>query len=239
MKLIIPVSLVFVLLATPALAQTAQVDRSDSNGAFAHLKRKSGEKPVVAIYDVTSSVAEIQPRAAREMFITALIKSGAFAVAERARLNEGVVRERQLMSGGQATGDADKTRIAGAQYVFEVVISEANGAEDSHDNSVSLGGASLGHQGSSDVIGMDIRITDVSTGLVIDSINVRNRVQSTKSSVSGLGSLANSLLAMRGGSLPLSPDVNLSSGHSGSLDKALRSCVEVGVAELVRRFQAD
>jgi len=59
-------------------------------------------RPVVAIYEFRSGVSEIGPRAATDMFVTALVHSGRFRVMERARLNEGVVREKQLAVSAQS-----------------------------------------------------------------------------------------------------------------------------------------
>jgi curli biogenesis system outer membrane secretion channel CsgG len=241
MKPLIAAMIAAGLLATPALAEQspAKVDNSATSRALARIARKPGEKPVVAIYEVRSAVASIQPRAAQEMFMTALIKSGAFAVAERARLNEGVMRERQMMASGQATGTANQSQVAGAQYVFEVVISEENAGADKHDNSFSLNGAQMASRGGAYEIGMDVRITDTTTGLVVDSVNVNARIASSQSQVSGLGRMASSFLAKRGGALPFDADANLSSSHNDGVDKALRSCIEAAVAELARRFNTE
>ena len=92
-----------VALAVPFIssAQTpARVDDSATAKELGRVQRRAGPKPVVAIYDFRSAVPEVQVGAAREMFVTALIRSGAFTVAERQRLNEGVMRERQLSQSG-------------------------------------------------------------------------------------------------------------------------------------------
>lgn len=234
-----------VLSAPPAMAQTAKVDRSRTSKALARLPRPVGDKPVVAIYEVRSAVAEVPVKAATEMFMTALIKSGAFQVAERARLEEGAGRERALMAAGTTAyaavsgtpAPAPALPYAAARYVFEVVISEATVGADRHDNSFSLGGAQLGHKGSSDQIGMDIRITDVATGLVIDAVNTTAKIEARAKQVSGLNSLAGRLLRRAGGgSVPLDADATISTSHQDGVERAVRSCIEAGVAELARRL---
>ncbi|MCP3734657.1 CsgG/HfaB family protein [Sphingomonas sp. RP10(2022)] len=237
-----------VLVAAPAgaLAQKAKVDNSKTSRALAALPRVAGEKPVVAIYDVRSAVPEIQPRAANEMFMTALIKSGAFRVAERTRLNEGVGRERSLIAAGTTAMLAGAGGVpapvpslpyAAARYVFEVVVSEAAVGADKHDNSFSLGGAQLDHKGSRDVIGIDIRITDVQTGLVMDAVNTSTQVEARAKQVSGLNALAGRLLQKAGaGGVPLGADARISTSHQDGIDRALRVGMEAGVAELVRRL---
>ncbi len=224
------------LVATPALAgphhKQAKVDDSDSSRALTNMARPTGTKPVVAIFDVTSDVPEIQPRAAKEMFVTALIKSGAFTVVERTKLDDGVAKERQLTGG--ATG---QQTLTAAQYVFEVSISEANDSEDQGSNSVSVGGAEVDHSHSTAQIGMDIRITDVSTGEILDAVNVTHEIAATQSQVSGIGNLLNTVLTMKGGKgLPVSADASVSSAHNDGFDRALRSCIETGVATLAQRL---
>jgi len=143
-----------------------------------------------------------------------------------------VTKERQLTGGasGQQT-------LTAAQYVFEVAITEANDNEDQGGHSVSVGGAEIDGSHSTAQIGMDIRITDVSTGLVVDSVDVTQQIESTQTQVSGVGNLLNTVLSMKGGrGLPVSADATVSSAHNDSFDRALRSCIETGVATLAQRF---
>ena len=81
------------------------------------------------VLEFRSSVPEVSAAAATDMFMTALVKSGAFAVAERERLNEGVMVEKELNAQGQTTGDAANQQLAGAAYIFEGTVSEANTGE--------------------------------------------------------------------------------------------------------------
>jgi len=120
------IALLLGFVGTCFAEEEVEVDTSRSSQRLKSLKRKSGPKPVVTIYEFRSGVPEIQARAAQDMFTTALIKSGAFAVAERQRLNEGVIREKQLNAAGQTTGTSTFRKLAGASYIFEVVVSEAN-----------------------------------------------------------------------------------------------------------------
>lgn len=235
--------------AAQAQDHTAKIDDSPTSMALSKIPRKPGDKPVVAIYEVRSAVSGIEPKAAQEMFMTALVKSGAFSVAERARLNEGVMRERQLTAGpaptaaanGPTTGAgaaAGGTQVVGARFVFEVVISEFNAGADTRNSNVSLGGATLTSAKNSDQLGMDIRITDVTTGLVVDSVNVTEVIASSQSQASGLGSLTSTLFTYAHKSEPVPVDAGVNNAHHDGVDRALRSCIESGVAELARRFNA-
>lgn len=217
----------------------AEVDNSKVTQKLKKLKRSAGVKPVVAIYDFRSSVPEVQVRAAQEMFVTALIKSGAFAVAERQRLDEGVNREKQLNASGMATGDSANSKLAGANYVFEVVVSEANANEDSGQSGATVGGMDVKYGSASDSIGMDVRIVDVASGLVVDSVNVRKKLESSSTSVSGLGKLARTLFAKKGKDMPIDADADVKSTHKESVDAALRACIDTAVLELAKRMTED
>ena len=222
-----------------SLAQTpARVDDSQSAQQLKKLKRAPGEKAVVAIYEFRSSVPEVQVGAAREMFVTALIRSGAFAVAERARLSEGVMRERQLGASGVTAGAATG-QLAAARYVFEVVVSEANVGASDTGGRVDVGGMTAQGGKAADSIGMDVRIVDAQTGLVVDAVNVVKELESSSVGVSGIGSLLSTLAGQRGRNLPVPVNADARTSRKEGVDRALRSCIEVAVADLARRFTTE
>ena len=225
--------------APPLLAQSnARVDDSASSKDLARLKRAPGARTTVAIYELRSAVPEVPVGAATEMFVTALIKSGGFAVAERQRLNEGVMRERALQQGGVSNAPA-ASQVAGARYVFEVVISEANrGANDSANN-VRIGGMTVGGGKSADAIGLDVRIVDVQSGLVVDAVNTVKTIEASTTNVSGVGNLLGSLRGLQGKTMKVDVDADHRSSRKESVDRALRACIEVAVAELARRLGAE
>lgn len=226
-------------LAGPAHAsKPARVDDSASAQALTKLKRAPGEKIVVTIYEFRSAVPQIQVGAAQEMFMTALVRSGAFSVAERARLAEGVMRERELAAQGVTDGGASG-QVAAARYVFEVVISEANAGASESAQGVSVGGMRVQSARAADAIGLDVRVVDAQTGLVVDAVNVVKEIQASTSNVSGIGNLLGSLSARSGRSLPLPVDAEGRSSRKEGVERALRSCIEVAVADLVRRLSAD
>ena len=182
---------------------------------------------------------EVNAGGATDMFTTALIKSGYFAVAERQRLNEGVMREKQLQGGGMATGKAGQTKLAGAQYIFEGTISEANPGETNKEGGFNVGGMDVGGGKSSDSIGLDVRIVDAQTGLVLDSVNVRKKIVTKGGAVSGMGRLAQSIAGLSGQSIPLNPDARAKASKKEGVDQAVRSCIEAAVYELVTRYGED
>ena len=239
---VLPGALIFsaaLSVCTAADAQTpARVDDSQSAKQLRQIKRAPGERPVVTIYEFRSAVPEVQVGAAQEMFMTALVRSGAFTVAERTRLSEGVMRERQLAQQGVTSGGASG-QVAAARYVFEVVVSEANVGASESAQGVSVGGMRVQSASAADAIGLDVRIVDAQTGLVLDAVNVVKKLEAATTNVSGVGSLLNSVAALRGKNLPVPVDVESRTSRKESVDRALRSCIEVAVADLARRLTAE
>jgi curli biogenesis system outer membrane secretion channel CsgG len=227
-------------LPTARAQSPARVDDSANARELDRVPRRAGEKPTVAIYDFRSAVPEVQVGAAREMFVTALVRSGAFAVAERQRLAEGVMRERQLAQGGvTAAPAAAQGQVTAARYVFEVVVSSANAGASESARGVNVGGLQVSGAATADEIGLDVRIVDTHSGLVVDAVNVVKKLESASSNVSGVGHLLNSLAGLRGKSMPVQVDGESRSSRKEGVDRALRACIDAAVAELARRLTAD
>jgi curli biogenesis system outer membrane secretion channel CsgG len=217
------------------------VDHSRSTQALeALLPKPFDQRVAVTIYEFRSGVQEVSATAATDMFTTALIKSGQFRVVERGRLNQGVVAEKQLNAAGQTTGDAARSQLRGARYIFEGIISEANAGEDTRQGSINIGGLNLGKGTNKDSITIDVRIVDAETGDVLDSIDVSESLNDSSANVGGTLALANTLAAMHGRSAnPLTPDINYQSTHKDSVSRALRTCVEAAVLELAKRMESS
>ena len=213
------------------------VDRSETTRDLeAQGVSLKARKHKVTVYEVRSEVAEINVRAATDMFTTALIKSRRFRVMERSRLDAGVGKERALNEDGITTGDAGAYKLAGAGYIFEPVISEANlGAEESQSNT-GIGGMNVGSGKITDVIGMDVRVIDASTGEIVDAINVRKKLQTKGSSVSGVGNLIDNALSFSGksGLGAMTPEHSSRKTQRESVDQAIRALIELAVSELAK-----
>lgn len=228
-----------VLLAASGCAsppQPAGVDAAPSTQMLKRLPRKSGELTAVTIYEFRSDVGEIPARGTTDMFKTALVQSGQFRVVERARLNEGVIREKQLNASGLSKGTAATQALREATYVFEGAITQANAGETQRSGGFSVGGVQLGGSSNRDVIGIDVRVVEVASGDIVGVVTVRKAIASSASSVSGLGSLLSNVLGQRGRDTTYVPDVQLQQQHKQSLDVALRAAVDQAVAELANRF---
>lgn len=216
------------------------VDNSKTTQKLKNLQRPLGQRKIVAVHEFRSSVPEVNTKGATDMFMTALIKSGAFAVAERLRLNEGVLREKQMNAMGQASGNTAKRKIAGAQYVFEGVVTEANQGQGKNEGGITVGGMQIGGGNNQDSIGIDVRVVEVDSGTVIDAINVTHAIGSSGVNVSGVGSLVNAMRVRKGRQeVALNPDLNFKTERKDGVDRALRACIELAVAELVQRYGQD
>lgn len=222
-------------LAPAAYAADATVDRSKSTQKLQDMG-KAAARPYVTVYEVKSNVGEIDARGTTAMFTTALVKSRQFRVVERNRLAEGVGRERELNASGVTTGDGATKQLKGAGFVFEASITELASQVQSSSGGFSIGGMQVGQSAGQDELGMDIRVLNVQTGEVLDSINVRKKLESSSSGVSGVGSLLDTIASRRGVNTGgLTPDVNAQTSKRESLDRALRELIELAVLELSQR----
>ena len=218
-----------------AEGKNPEVDRSPTARTLEAMPRAAA-RPFVTVYEVRTSVSEIDPRAATEMFTTALIKSRTFRVMERSRIEQGVGRERQLNQQGITDGATAAKALTGAGYVFEATFSEANASKAKSESGVGIGGMNMGSSSNTDEIGMDVRVVNVATGEIVDAVNVRKQIESSGVSVSGVGSLIDNVAALRGKSTRgLTPDLSHKSERKEGVDRALRSVIELAVGELARR----
>jgi curli biogenesis system outer membrane secretion channel CsgG len=217
------------------------VDQSNTSSALKALPRKPlAQRAAVTIYQFRSSSNDVTPLAATDMFTTGLIDSGQFRVVERAEVQQTIIREKQLNAAGLTTGNSAQKQLRGAQYIFEGSVSEANAGEQTQQGGVNVGGLNLGGGKEKDTIAVDIRILDAETGDVIDSITVRKVVKSSGVNVGGTAAFASSVAGLFGKSVnPMTPDVNYQASHKQGVDKALRSCIEASILELIKRLPAS
>ena len=192
----------------------------------------STSKPLVTIYQVKSTVREVSPASATDMFITSLVKSHRFLVLERQRLDESVYREKQLNQQGRTTGKAADKRLTGAKYIFVATITEANSNSNNNGMSGTFGGLGVESSEKEAEIGMDVRILDAGSGAIIDAISVRKKVTQGGVSVSGVGSFLSSMAGID----THGADVSVSNNSNEGIDKALRELIDQAVSELAKRY---
>jgi curli biogenesis system outer membrane secretion channel CsgG len=218
-------------------SEAPQVDSLASTQALKSLPRRSGELVAVSIYEFRSSVGEIAARGTTDMFKTALVQSGQFRVVERARLNEGVVREKQLNASGLSSGTSAAEVLIGAKYIFEGTITEASASETQRSAAFRIAGAELGGSSNKDVLGIDVRVVDVASGEIVNVVTVRKSVATDTTNVSGIGNLIGTVLSRKGKSPVYAPDLQLQQQRKESLDVALRAAIDQAVIELAHRLQ--
>jgi len=235
----------FVLAAAALLAGCAatpyeapQADSRPTAQALKKLPRKAGEPVAVSIYEFRSTLSEVSARAATDMFKTSLVQSGQFRVVERSRLNEGVIREKQLNAQGMSTGNSARKPLRDARYLFEGAVTEANSSETQRSGAINVAGMEVGGGSNTDTIAIDVRIVDAASGDIVDSITVRKALKSDSASVSGIGSLLTSVLSSRGRTPSVyTPDVRASQNRREGVDAALRAAIDHAVLELTKRFE--
>jgi curli biogenesis system outer membrane secretion channel CsgG len=89
-----------------------------------------------------------------------------------------------------------------------------------------------------DSIGLDVRIVDAHTGLVVDAVNVVKKIEAGTTGISGVGNLLNAIPGVRR-NLPVPVDAESRSSRKEGVDRALRETINVAVAELARRLNAE
>ena len=188
-------------------------------------------KKTVTIYQFDSTVPEVSPASATDMFTTALIKSNAFDVLERQRLDESVYQEKQLNQGGMTTGDVAQYQITGADFIFVGAITEANAQKKKTGVAGSYDGVGLETSGEKAEIGLDVRVLDAKTGKVLDAVAVRKEIAQGGYSVSGLGKKLFGKKKVKGANLGIAHD------KKEGIDKALRDCIDEAVKTLVSRYE--
>lgn len=220
------------------VTSAARVDAAPSTQALKRLPRKAGDRVAVSIYEFRSALPEISARGTTDMFKTALVASGQFRVVERARVGEGVMREKQLNAAGVSTGASAQQPLRDAQYLFEGAITDATLNETQRSGAIGVAGAQIGGGTSRDAIGIDVRVVEVATGDIVDVISVRKNIAGDSVSFSGLSSLIATARSVAGRAVsPYTPDVRIDQQRREGVDRALRAAVDEAVAVLAQRFQ--
>lgn len=219
-------------------SEAPRVDAAPATQALKKLPRKAGERVAVSIYEFRSAVTEIPARGATDMFKTALVQSGQFRVVERARLEQGVLREKQLGAQGLTAGRSAQQQMREAQYLFEGAITDASPNETQRSGAIGIAGAEFSGGSNRDHIGIDVRVVEVASGDIVDVISVRKSIAGDSVGVSGLGNLLATVRSAAGRSVsPFTPDIRVEQKRKESLDQALRAAITEAVAVLSQRFE--
>lgn len=221
--------------STPA-TEAPRVDNLASTQRIKQLARKPGERTVVSIYEFRSSVGEISSRGSTDMFTTALIQSGQFRVVERARLNDGVIREKQINAAGLSAGKSATQVLMDPKYIFEGSITEASANETQRSGAIRIAGAEFGGSTNKDVLGIDVRVVEVASGEIVNVVTVRKAVASDATNVSGIGNLLGTVLSKKRRNTTYAPDIQMQQQRKESLDVALRAAIDQAVIELAGRL---
>jgi len=223
-----------VFVVVPRVAAAA--DGAPAGNALTPAACRADEPLTVSIYEFRSSLGDLSAHSATDMLKTALVRDGRFCVVERSRLNEGVLREKQLNGQGLTSGGTAQQKLRDARYLLEGAVTEANASQTQRSAAVSIGGLSVGGGTNQDEIVVDLRVVEVATGDVVATSTVHKTLNADNVSVGGLGTLIGNVLAQRGRTVAYIPDAQASTGRRDGVDSTLRAALEQAVAELARRF---
>lgn len=223
--------------ASAPVPDAPTVASTPATQALKKLPRKDGEPVAVSIYEFRSSLSEVSGRTATDMFKTALVQSGQFRVVERARLNEGVLREKQMNAQGMTSGNGAQVLLREARYVFEAAVTEANASERQRSAAINIAGLEFGGGTNRDTIAIDVRIVDAANGDIVDSITVKKTLKADNSYVGGFGALLGNVLTQKRRNSAYVPDARADSKNREGVDSALRAAIDLAVLELAKRFQ--
>lgn len=144
--------------------RTVAVGKFDAIGAFT---AKYGE------WDIGGGLAA--------MLTTALAESGRFVVIERANLSQ-ILGEQELKAGGLANPETGPKlgQLTGVQFLIYGSVTEFGHDEKGGGFSFGFSGAKiplgLSQQSTTGTVGMDIRVVDTTTGVVLETHRVRESI---------------------------------------------------------------
>ena len=200
--------------------------------AVGNAAEDGSSRKLVTIYQFKSEVPEVSPASATDMFITALVKTRAFAVLERQRLEESVYLEKQLNQQGATTGSVGEEPLTGADFIFVGTVTEANAAKRRSGVAGTFKGLGVESSGETAEIGIDVRVLDAHTGAVLDAVNTRREIKESGMSISGVASFLRSVT----GRAPPGGNVSIARERKESVDRALREAIEEAVSILAERW---
>ena len=200
--------------------------------------KRFADRPAVTIREFRSSVTEVAPRAATEMFMTALVETRKFRVLERLRMNEGIGQEKLLNQQGATGGQSGEVKYVGAKYMFEGTVSEAQMDQNTTSMGLNIMGLGGKKSYSSDSIGIDVRVIEVESGIVADAIKIRKPIYGEATEVGGIGDALTNIVSQRflGGAVQAAGSKEYESKRKDSIDVVLRQCIDAAVKEIAERF---
>ncbi|MDP8299726.1 MAG: CsgG/HfaB family protein [Candidatus Tantalella remota] len=156
-----------------------------------------------------------------EMLTTALVDSGRFVVVERQAISD-VLAEQDFGASGRTreAGSAKIGQLLNAQVLIRGAVTEFSTQTSGADTGFSIAGIGLGLSGSSSHVAVNLRMYDVITGEVIDSIRVEG-----KASGGGLSASYSGAFSVGGGGFAKTP-----------LGKATQKVINEAVFKIAQRM---
>ncbi|MBI1813413.1 MAG: hypothetical protein HYR72_00375 [Deltaproteobacteria bacterium] len=206
----------------PQKSQSPVAEPSATSEALRSLPRFAGAKKRVLIGEFESVAPQmVSTQAATDMLTTALVESGAFAVVEP---------DDRPAAPGKHAGRAQAVPY---DYILKGKVSEANAGETADKIRIVAEGMETTSNQSADGIGIDVRIIDVKTREVRDSVNVSKAIQTKGTEATGIGKLLGKWFKWF---RDADADLDVSHSTKEGSDAALRACIEQAVVELAQHL---
>lgn len=158
-----------------------------------------------------------------DMLVTALSGSGRFILLERQNLEE-LNKEKALSQGGDfnPASAAQAGKLLGAQYIVRGAITELAVRKSGSNVGGVLGDVLTGTKAKSEsVVGLDLKLIDVTTGQIIDSVKAEGKAASEQTTLN----LTRKDIKLGGTAFTSSP-----------LGKAVRAAIENAVRRICERM---
>ena len=124
------------------------------------------------------------------MLVTALRESGQFILVERAQLKQ-ILSEQELASSGltRKEGQAQTGNLQNAQIAIYGAVTEFGAAEKGGGFSLGASsgpfGGGMSQQKSTTTVAFDVRMVDTTSGEIVDSFAVKEKIKNTSFDISG------------------------------------------------------
>jgi curli biogenesis system outer membrane secretion channel CsgG len=117
------------------------------------------------------------------MLITALINSKRFVVLERKAMDD-ITKEQGIVAAGDSATTTTPNSLIGAQTLIRGAVTEYSNKYSTIGGSMSIiPGINIGHTQATAAVVLDVRIYDVKTGQIIDSVRAEGKASSSKTGV--------------------------------------------------------
>ncbi|MEC9489923.1 MAG: CsgG/HfaB family protein [Halanaerobiales bacterium] len=191
------------------------------------------KKPRIAIYRIADKTGKIDEDGSRvltqgatDMMITALKRSRQFKVLDRTRLGN-FMNEQQLKKEDRLAPGEGPTlgKLSGADYIIEGAITEYQIDKKSGGFGLTIAGTGGTKQYAIASTALDIRLVDTTTGEVVWSTSLKDKIKGQKIGLESFSFMGNNIVEFETGR-----------GKQEVINLVVRTIIEEAVFELAQTF---